>query len=76
MNIFTEIDAFDETDVWHYNDQRDFMMAFAATEAYSASNVKNDTAFVKWFAHYYIQKEGEWTYDEIPMHKCTKEEMN
>lgn len=76
VNIFTERDAFDETHVWYYNDQVDFMMAFAATQLWEARNVKNDTAFVKWFAHYYIQKEGEWTYEEIPMHKCSKEEMS
>ena len=35
----------------------------------------DDPNFVKWYAEYVIQVEGEFTYHEIPMHKCSEAEI-
>ena len=50
VNIFTEENAFDETEIWRAKDQNDFMMAFAVTAAFHGNFLKDDPTFVKWFA--------------------------
>ena len=38
--------------------------------------VKDDPLFVKWYAEYVLQTDGEYTYEEIPIHKCSEKELN
>ena len=51
------------------------MMAFAVTQFPKIDIVKDDEYYVKWFAEKVTQVDGKFTYDEIPMHKCTPEDM-
>ena len=47
-------------------------MAIAVTEAYDHGVVKDDPTYVKWYAvNYRIDSQIG-----IPMHKCSKEELN
>ena len=50
VNIFTEEDALDETEIWRANEHEDFMMAFTVTGT-SIRSVKDDPTYVKWFAY-------------------------
>ena len=70
VNTFVERDAFDENDVW-VGSETDFMMAFAVTD-YLTGEIKADKKFVKWFAQYHIQEDGEWSSVEVPMYECTE----
>ena len=74
VNTYVEREAFDESDIWYVEDAQDFMIAFAVTH-FITGEVKDDPKYVKWFAEYVIQKDGVYTYDEIPMHVCTEEEF-
>ena len=76
VNSFIKRDALDETDVWQYDEQDEFMMAFAVTQFPEVDIVKNDEFYVKWHADRIIQEDGVSTFSEIPMHKCTPEEMD
>ena len=37
--------------------------------------VKDDPLYVKWYAEYVLQTDGEYTYEEIPIHKCSEKEL-
>ena len=49
------------------------MMAFAVTDDQDSTKVKDDPNFVKWLAVQWHFKDGPTA---IPMHKCSKEELN
>ena len=70
VNTFVERDFIDENDIWYAADTGDFMMAFTVTH-FLNGEVKDNANFTKWFAEYVIQVDGEFSYEEIPMHKCT-----
>ena len=74
VNIFTEHDAFDESDVWDGNDEDDFMMAFAVVDFYTGE-VKNNSTFVKWVGKYIDAVDGKKTYSETPLRKCNEQDF-
>lgn len=74
VNTFVQRDAFDESYIWEAEQNEDFMMAFVLTN-FINGEVKEDPKFVKWYAEYVIHDEGEVNYEELPMHRCTEEEM-
>ena len=77
VNIFTSENAFNEKEIWRAKDQKDFMMAFAVTDALDFSDVRDDPNFVKWLALQWPIKNGKLSLPTgIPMHKCSKEELN
>ena len=51
-------------------------MAFTITTAFDNDDVKDDPTYVKWFATEWQFKDGNWYGSGIPMHKCSKEELN
>ena len=51
-------------------------MAFTVTKANNVRDVKDDPDFVKWFARQVIMIDGQRSYVEIPMHKCSPYEMS
>ena len=51
------------------------MMAFLVT-SFPEGDIKNDPKYVKWFAEFVLQVDGEWSYGEVPMHVCTEEDMS
>ena len=76
VNIFSRENAFDETEIWRAEDQRDFMMAFAVTEANNFRDVKDNPKYVKWFAILMHNESGNQSPTGISMHKCSKNELN
>lgn len=70
VNTFVERDVFDEEDVWYGAENEEYAMAFSVTH-FIDGDVKNDPKFVKWYAEYVIQKDGEFSYKQVPMHQCT-----
>lgn len=74
VNTFVERDALDEDFVWTGTDNEDFMMAFTLTH-FIEGEVKDDPKYVKWYAEYVEQASGNFTYSEVPVHRCTEEDM-
>ena len=70
VNTFVERDVFDEEDIWYGAENEEFAMAFSVTH-FIDGDVKNDPKFVKWYAEYVIQKDGELSFKQVPMHQCT-----
>ena len=52
------------------------MIAFAATTAFNSEQIKDDPTMVKWVAMSWEVKDGIWTPTYLPMHKCSKEELD
>ena len=69
MTSYLERDHFKSEDVFKTGSQK-FMMAFAL-EDYFTKETKHDPSYVKWFARYYVNKNGEISMREIPTHVCT-----
>ena len=75
VNAFVDRDVFDENDVWHAGDDQDFMMAFAVIDLLNEQDIVDDPKFVKWYAEHVSRNGDEYVYTEVPMHKCTDEDM-
>ena len=74
VNTFVDRDVFNENDVWQAENDQDFMMAFAVTNLFTRDSLE-DPKFVKWYAESTYRDGDKYIYTEIPMHKCTDEDM-
>ena len=70
VNIFKKEDAFDDKEITRADEYKDFMMAFAITNAFNHTDEKDDPTYVKWLAFKHNNKNGNWSVTGIPMQKC------
>ena len=75
VNYFVERDAFDDSEIWHGDENEDFQLALMVVD-FVTGEVKNDPSFVKWYGEIIDSVDGKKTFSEIPMRECNEEDFS